>query len=263
MAETSSPERWAGTDLRDSDTASSTNPASTRTARARDAAAVLLAIVSGATDAIGFVALGGAFTSVMTGNMVLLGIGAAQGDRSLATNAAGAIACYILGCVAGTRLAGTATAGDKTWPRSVTRALAVETAVILAFASAWWCTGSQPASNIQLPLLVANSFALGIQSSAVQRFGVPGLSTTYMTGTLTTVVVKLTSGRPAKDVAHSGQILLGLIGGAVLATLLVTQCPTAAPLVQIACLVTTLILGLRASTEEAAIHTVPDEEFDQ
>jgi uncharacterized membrane protein YoaK (UPF0700 family) len=258
MAETSSRQRAESTGL--SNTHRSM-PRADVTARARDLAAVLLAVVSGATDAIGFVALGGAFTSVMTGNMVLLGIGAAQGDRSLATNAAGAIGCYILGCVAGTRLAGTASDDGRTWPPSVTRALAVEAAVILAFAIAWWCTGSRPAGDVQLPLLVANSFALGIQSSAVQRFGVPGLSTTYMTGTLTTVVVKLTSGRRVRDVAHSGQILSGLIGGAVVATTLVKVCPAVAPLLQIGCLATALMLGLRASTRRAAMPAVADEEF--
>jgi len=39
----------------------------------RDVGVFLLATMSGATDAIGFIALGGAFTSVMTGNMVLFG----------------------------------------------------------------------------------------------------------------------------------------------------------------------------------------------
>jgi predicted benzoate:H+ symporter BenE len=41
--------------------------------RWRDAAAVALAVTSGATDAISFIVFGGAFTSVMTGNLVLLG----------------------------------------------------------------------------------------------------------------------------------------------------------------------------------------------
>src|SRR6185369_17222366 len=48
--------------------------------RLRHALILALAVNAGATDAIGFLALGGAFTSVMTGNLVLFGISAAEGD---------------------------------------------------------------------------------------------------------------------------------------------------------------------------------------
>jgi uncharacterized membrane protein YoaK (UPF0700 family) len=62
---------------------------------------VLLAVNSGATDAIGFVALGGAFTSVMTGNMILLGVAATSRDRSLATRSAAAIVLFMVGSLVG------------------------------------------------------------------------------------------------------------------------------------------------------------------
>ncbi|HEX5292883.1 MAG TPA: DUF1275 family protein, partial [Streptosporangiaceae bacterium] len=40
----------------------------------RDALMVALTLVTGATDAVAFTRLGNVFTSVMTGNMVLLGV---------------------------------------------------------------------------------------------------------------------------------------------------------------------------------------------
>lgn len=43
------------------------------TPRGRAVLVVLLAVNSAYLDAVGFLALGAAFTSVMTGNMVLLG----------------------------------------------------------------------------------------------------------------------------------------------------------------------------------------------
>lgn len=201
--------------------------------RLRHALVLVLTVTSGATDVIGFLALGQAFTSVMTGNLVLFGISIAKGDGTLARHIATAIVCYIAGCAIGSRLAGTPMPNQPVWPRSVTRALLVEFLVFLGFAVVWWVTGAAPAGSVQLGLLAVNALALGIQSSSVQRFGVSGLSTTYLTGTLTTIVARLTSrGRP-RDVRDSVQILCSLIIGAAISALLVDHVPMFAPLLQI------------------------------
>src|SRR4051795_462481 len=75
-------------------------------ARLRQTMVVTLAVVSGATDAIGLLALGGAFTSVMTGNLVLLGVSASSTDGVLAVAAGGAILAFCTGAALGARLAG-------------------------------------------------------------------------------------------------------------------------------------------------------------
>lgn len=201
--------------------------------RTRDALVVLLAVNSGATDAIGFLALGGAFTSVMTGNMVLLGLSAGTANGVLAGHIAAAMICYIAGCALGGRVAGSAKADDPVWPPAITRALAVETAVFAIYAVSWWGSGSHPRGWMQLALLGVNAVALGIQSASVQRFGVSGLSTTYLTGTLTTMVVRLVSGRPARELLHSAQILCGLVGGAALGALCVVHAAALTPLLQL------------------------------
>jgi uncharacterized membrane protein YoaK (UPF0700 family) len=199
----------------------------------RDGLVVVLAVTSGATDAIGFLALGSAFTSVMTGNMVLLGIGAAHGDLTALGLTAAAIASFVAGAALGARLAGTPQPGDPWWPRAITVALTVETALFAVFAICWWALGSEPPDDALLPLLALNAIALGLQSSAVQRFGVSGLSTTYLTGTLTTVVIRLTSGKGLAEVRHSLWILLGLVTGAATGALLVRHLPVAVPLIQL------------------------------
>lgn len=213
---------------------------------------VLLTVTAGATDAIGFLALGGAFTSVMTGNLVLFGISAAEGDGTLARHIVTAVLCYIGGCVLGARLAGAAEPGQPVWPRSVTRALAVEFLIFLAFAVGWWATGSAPTGNIQLILLAANAVALGVQGSSVQRFGVSGLSTTYMTGTLTTVIVRLTAGGRLREVSGSVQILGSLVVGAVAAAALVDQLPACTPLIQLAPVGAVLVAAMLAMRERPA-----------
>jgi uncharacterized membrane protein YoaK (UPF0700 family) len=199
----------------------------------RHALVVVLAVVSGATDAIGFLGLGGAFTSVMTGNMVLLGLGGGTGDWTLVARAGLAIAAFVAGCVIGTRVAGEAQPGDGVWPPAVTRALRLQLAIFMLFAIGWEATGGHPSSTVELPLLTFNAIALGMQSSTTQRFGVSGLSTTYLTGTLTGVVIRLTSGHGYRQAVGSLQILAGLIVGALLGGALTRWAPAGAPLVQI------------------------------
>lgn len=201
--------------------------------RLRHALVVALTVNAGATDAIGFLALGGAFTSVMTGNLVLFGISGAEGDGTLARHILVAIVCFVGGCVLGARLAGVVTDGQPVWPGAVTRAVSVEFAILAVYAAGWWAQKSDPHGQMQLALLGANAVALGIQSSSVQRFGVAGLSTTYMTGTLTTLIVRLTSGHRVRDVADSLQLLAGLIAGAVAAGTCVEQFPVLAPVLQL------------------------------
>lgn len=223
------------------------------TPRRRHAFVVVLAVVSGATDAIGFLGLGGAFTSVMTGNMVLVGLGVGRQDGTLVSHASLAIAAFVVGCVIGARLAGTARQGDQVWPAAVTRALIAEFAVLVAFAIGWEITGGHPDTEAwQLPLLALNAIALGIQSSTTQRFGVSGLSTTYLTGTLTSVVIRLTSGGALRDATGSLQILAALIIGAAAGGALAAHAAAFAPLLQLLGVGAVIAGALRARSRAAA-----------
>ena len=216
----------------------------------------LLALHSGMTDAIGFVALGGAFTSVMTGNMVLIGVGASQPDAGLAVRAGAAVVAFAGGCGIGARVAAhrtgarsrsvagsasDAAAGPQVWPHGVTRALTVQLVLTAVFAAGWWLTGSGRGEGVQLGLLIVNAACLGLQSSAVQRFGVPGLSTTYLTGTLTSLVVRLATGGRPGDVAAGARLLGALIVGAGVGALLAGHAPGLVPVGPLACLGTVLL----------------------
>ena len=201
--------------------------------RRRQLLLVLLALNSGATDAIGFISLGGAFTSVMTGNMILLGVAVPSGDGALALRSGLAIVLFMVGAFVGARIARTPQPEDGVWPVRVTVALAVELAIFVGVAVGWWLTGGHPLGGVQPVLLGTSAVALGVQSSAILRFGVSGLSTTYMTGTLTTVVSALAYGRHPRNIVPSAQILVGLVGGALLAALLIRVAPLAVPGLQI------------------------------
>ena len=214
-----------------------------RALRLRQSLVVVLAVVSGATDAIGLLALGGAFTSVMTGNMVLLGVSISSADGTLAASSGFAILAFCAGAALGARLAGNPQEGDRVWPRAVTLGLAVELLFVAAYAVGWWITGGSPGAGAALPLLLCTAIALGIQSSTVQRFGVSGMSTTYLTGTLTTVVMRLAGGRGVREVWHSIEILLGLVVGAALGAGLLLLAPLAAPALQLAALGGVVVVG--------------------
>lgn len=218
--------------------------ASSRAGAARHRLVLVLAVNSGVTDAIGVLALGGAFTSVMTGNMVLAGLGAATGEVALALLAAAAIVCFSLGCALGARVAGTPQPDDPVWPRPICTALLVQLVVTAGFAVGWWVTGGDPDEGWALVFLVVNALGLGLQSSAVQRLGQSGLSTTYLTGTLTTMVVRLATGHRLGAVSTSLQILLALVAGAALGGVLTAFAPLAAPAPQLLCLVVVGVGGL-------------------
>ena len=213
--------------------------------RRRDAYVVLLAVFSGAADAFGYFGLGGSFSSVMTGNMVLLGVAAAGGNAALAGHVLTAILGYATGTFAGARIAGEHLATDPVWPPRVTAALAVELGLSLVTGIIWLATGAAPPGAVQLALLATSAAGLGIQSAAIGRFGVPGLSTTYLTGTLTTLITGLTAGRPIRALRRHAFILLGLVVGAVTSTLLLTHVRPLAPLVPSVLLATVVLKTAR------------------
>jgi uncharacterized membrane protein YoaK (UPF0700 family) len=202
----------------------------------RQALVVALAVVSGATDAIGLLALGGAFTSVMTGNLVILGVSASSADGALAIASGGAILAFCAGAALGARLAGSPRPDDAVWPRPVTVGLVVELVLLAGYAVGWWVTGAEPGPVLTQVLLFTMAAALGVQSSTVQRFGVSGMSTTYLTGTLTTVVMRLASGRGYREVRSSVEIIVGLVAGAAAGGGLLLVAPMAAPVLQLAVL---------------------------
>ncbi len=205
---------------------------------------VVLAVVSGATDAIGLIALGGAFTSVMTGNLVILGVSASTADGALAIASGGAIVAFCIGAYLGARIAGGARSGDPVWPRPVTVGLVVELVLLTGYAVGWWVSGGEPGPVLTQVLLFAMAGALGVQSSTVQRFGVSGLSTTYLTGTLTTVVMKLAGGTGLREVQGSLQILFGLVAGAAAGAGLLEVAPVLAPVLQVGCLAGVLAVAV-------------------
>lgn len=205
------------------------NSASTWSAETkRNVLVVVLIVASGSLDAVGFLRLGEVFTSVMTANMVLLGVAAGTRDAALAAHAGTAFGAYILGSFAGSRIAGHAQDDQPAWPDRVSVTLTVELTVLTVFAAWWEATGGHPPGAQTYGLLAVNAIALGMQSAAVLRFGVPGLSTTYLTGTLTQFVASLGRGRFLTQGLAS---LLAIVSGGAIGAVLAVEAPRFMPIV--------------------------------
>lgn len=213
-----------------------------RPIRMRNAAAMALAAASGSTDAIGYLALGHVFTSAMTGNLALLGIGVAHRNGLRIGRVLVSLVAYMVGAALGARIARTPEPDDPVWPPAVSRALMLETAFFIAYAVSWWTLGPRPDFYGSAALLGLGATALGIQSSAMQRFGSGlGLNTTFLSGSLIRLVGQVATGRRYRDIHHHLLVLAGLVCGGCLGALLVLHDRVLAPVVPLAGLAFALV----------------------
>jgi uncharacterized membrane protein YoaK (UPF0700 family) len=188
-------------------------------AAARDYRVVLLTITAGAMNAVSFLALGKVFSSVITGNLVLLGVAASTHSSVEAIHASVALAGYVAGVLIGAPLAARRSRRVGTWPASVTTTLAAELVVLACFSVGWEFSGGSPHDGGQLALLIVAAAAMGMQSAAVRRLG--QMSSTYLTSTLLAVLASLaTRTRPeglGRSLGALAAIVVGALAGGMLA----------------------------------------------
>lgn len=193
-----------------------------------------LSCAAGGVDAISYLQLGNVFTANMTGHAVLLGIAVVEG-KTLTTLYA---LLAIIGFVGGAAWGGWFTAyspRDGRWSRSVTLVLIYESMVLIILASVWTALTSQPAALVP-SAIVASAFAMGLQSAAMRSLNIPGVATTYITGTLTslacTTIEKIRKIKDADlpqgdphDTGLLGAVWLIYVLGAVLGAMAATHAP--------------------------------------
>ncbi len=190
---------------------------------------MLLALGSGAIDALSFAGLGQVFTGVMTGNLVLLGLAAGQARLAAAVRAGIAIAAYTVGAFAAAYwLRDTRPGEANPWPGRLTAALAAEAVAQAAVLAGWLAGAGQPGPAARDVLIALAALAMSIQSTAVNALSVSGAATTYFTGTLTALVSELaTSGTPV-TMRRRVAVLTAALAGAVLDAVLLTHARPAA-----------------------------------
>jgi uncharacterized membrane protein YoaK (UPF0700 family) len=101
---------------------------------------VLLAVTTDALDAAIFLHPARVFSSVITGNMVLLGVAAGSHAGSLAGHAGVALAGYAVGVLAAAPMSAAQAGQRAIWLATASRALAAEFALLAAFSAGWVIT---------------------------------------------------------------------------------------------------------------------------
>jgi len=153
---------------------------------------MLLALTgaAGSLDAIGFLALGHVFTANMTGNTVLLGLHVAQEQGAAAVRSLIALLGFGVGLVIGALIVDRSTDAAP-WPKAVTHALALEVLILAVFTVSSYVTAVIREVWEAQSLIALSAIAMGVQSAAARRLDVPGIATTYLTGTFTSAVTGL------------------------------------------------------------------------
>ena len=143
---------------------------------------LVLTVVTGLVDSVSYLNLGHVFVANMTGNIVFLGFAVADAqDFSIPASLTATIA-FLAGALAGGRLASSA-------GRHRGRFLAIATYLKIALVGAALIASAlTPDLNgelIRYALIVLLALAMGLQNATARRLGVPDLTTTVLTLTLT------------------------------------------------------------------------------
>jgi uncharacterized membrane protein YoaK (UPF0700 family) len=156
----------------------------------RDTMVLVLTWAASGVDAISYLGLGHVFTANMTGNAVLLGLAIGQGQGLAALRSIIALTGFVLGAALAAIILEKET-HPKEWPLTVTRAVWVEATILAVFTVAWHL-GPRNGASLYV-LITLSALAMGIQSAAIRHLKVPGVATTYITGTLTSMVAEFTT----------------------------------------------------------------------
>jgi len=143
---------------------------------------IVLTVVTGLVDAVSYLKLGHVFVANMTGNVLLLGLAAGGASEFSVAVSLVAMGLFLLGALAGGRL-GSSTGqhrGQFLALSTYAQVSAVGAAFVLSLAS------SDVSGGITAyALVVLLAFAMGLQNATARRLGVPDLTTTVLTQTIT------------------------------------------------------------------------------
>jgi len=181
-------------------------------------ALLVLTFTTGLVDAVSYLGLGRVFTANMTGNIVLLGFGIAGSGGLPVLAPLVSLVSFLLGAGAGGVLA--ARTGER-HRAHIARALAIEVSLIgsaTVVAAAITVRPNHVSGDIVIAVL---AFAMGVRNATVRRIGVPDLTTTVLTMTITGLAadspVAGGSGQgSARRIAAILAMLTGAIAGALL-----------------------------------------------
>jgi uncharacterized membrane protein YoaK (UPF0700 family) len=153
----------------------------------RDVRLLILAASAGSADGWCYSGFGHAFVANMTGNTVLMGLAVFQYHGDL-LHPVISLCGYAAGVIAGSLLTAKVKPG-MAWSKAISWALMLEALLLLAAEAGWVAHSLHISRAPNLVVLLATvAFAIGIQSSSMAQLKIPGVVTTYITGTWTTML---------------------------------------------------------------------------
>ncbi|MBT3167751.1 DUF1275 family protein [Streptomyces sp. Vc74B-19] len=180
-------------------------PASVRLA----VVAALLSYAAGAGDAFAFVELGGVFTANMTGSLVLSGLTSRPGYGSLVSGAAVALAAFLIAVYVASRATPKRPQAQWSRIRAVLVAVVALDLVVLILKS----VSSTPGTALRLVMLAVSAAAMGSQTAAAKRAaGGSGVTTTFVTGTMTSLAQDAADGSTRHAAVRVGVVVMLFLG---------------------------------------------------
>ncbi len=159
--------------------------ASSPSERALLLALLTLTAVTGVVDAASYLALGHVFTANMTGNVVFLAFALAGAPGLSVARCSTALGGFFIGALLGGGLAARMSTGPR--HRWATTGFAAEAALLLAaVAAAVGYPAAHPDHSTQrYAVITLTALAMGVRNATVRSLGVPDLTTTVLTLTIT------------------------------------------------------------------------------
>jgi uncharacterized membrane protein YoaK (UPF0700 family) len=180
----------------------------------RNGLVLLLACVAGGVDAVSYMSLGHVFTANMTGNTVLLGLAFGQAESRAVVRSSLALIGFLAGAFLGA-WGGSRGRHSGIWPPDVTITLVVEEILLIAMAVVWHLASDLDSNQATRAILILlSALAMGIQSAVGRQLNISGIATTYITGTLTSLMARLIGGMRGTLASGAGPHQSGLTAGA-------------------------------------------------
>lgn len=143
---------------------------------------LVLTFTTGLVDAVSYLGLGHVFAANMTGNVVLLAFGIAGAAGLPVVSPLISLAAFLVGAAAGGLMA--SRFADR-HALHVARSLAVEVVLIALAAVLAAAVDVRPNGVTGDVVIALLALAMGVRNATVRRLGVPDLTTTVLTLTLT------------------------------------------------------------------------------
>jgi uncharacterized membrane protein YoaK (UPF0700 family) len=145
---------------------------------------LVLTGTTGLIDAISVLGLGHVFTANMTGNVAFLGFAAAGVPGFSAVRCGWALAAFLIGAVAGGMIAARMYRTQRRWLLIAATIECALFATSAALSAGYGVATELPVARV-MALLGLTASAMGVRNATVRRLGVPDLTTTVLTLTLT------------------------------------------------------------------------------